>query len=696
MYPTRYLYLRDRRHWEASITGLIADEDGVLTLARVPAPATPVSLPGPWEVEPSGLAAAACCGLFVSDAEHALVRYRDGLCATEAVLPAATGCAPPTFVLPLGLALDRHWLALADGVQGRVLLFAATDLRPVRTLSGFVEPVAVALDAVGWLYVLDRGARRVRRFLPRGAEDIAYGNALGKHLVRPVALALDAEGALLVADADSESVLRFDVRGVPDAAAFALLPGWKPRALAVRGTRAYIADAADGSIRVFDAGVAIGIVPDFRGPVAALAVSDDGSLHIKAGSGGEVIVACAGRGLVARGELLAGPFDAGERDGWERAALQVTTPPGAGTTFELFFDESELPPAANDWMPARCDDLLLVNVWPSPLPPPQPAMRRFLWLRVRLQAGSATESPRLAQVFAATADEDYRRYLPSIYAEQDDDATLEHLLGLMRSEIGDGEARLGALPQALSPAFAPAASLPWLAAWLGFELPQGLAIDQRREVLARVWALYRHRGTLTGLIEFIHLYTGVKAQVLEWYRERKLWQLDTSAALGFDTRLPPAAADGLSVADPAILRDSEPAWGCAVPDRVVAGHAVVGADRPLAKADIGSLLFDDEAHRITVLVPAGRAPDEATRQRVRDVVAAEAPAHVLCEVCFVEPLLRIGLQARIGIDTVIGSGATPLRLDEIRLGEGARLEGRAGAGAGIGQDARIGRNLVLA
>jgi phage tail-like protein len=278
---------------------------------------------------------------------------------------------------------------------------------------------------------------------------------------------------------------------------------------------------------------------------------------------------------------------------------------------------------------------------------------------------------------------------------------LERLLALARTEIGGGESLLRDLPQLATPEFAPASALSWLAGWLAFELPRGMTPGEQRAVLPRVADLYRRRGTVAGLIEFIHVHTGVRARVVEWPRERRIWQLGVTSALGFDTTLPSGAVDGIVVADREILRDTRPPRGCQEPERVVVGHAVVGADRPLAHEDFGSVLFDDHAHRITVIIPAGQAQDPALRDLIREVVATEIPAHVTCEVCFVEPRLRIGLQSRIGIETVVAGEGAPLRLSEAHLGEDSRLGGRAshGVGAGpgfqVGQQARIGSALAL-
>lgn len=701
MYPTRHALLRDRDRWEATIQGLVADADGTLSLAPLPSLTQAVERPGPYDAEPSGVAAAACCSMFVADTAAARVIYRDGLCHDEAVLPRpGADCGVPLLMKPRGLSINRKYLAVADGGRGQVLLFRAHDLSLATLVGPFAEPWAALLDGKSRLYVLDHGTKRVTRMNERGVLDSAYSALLATALTDPAAIALNAADELLVSDAATNRVLRFAPDGTARGTLTAPSPSWRPRAVAADGSNTYVFDASSGVIHVFSGTRPIGTIAGVRAPVSALAAAE-GALHIKLGLDAEVITACTDVGVVASGELLAGPLDAGDRDGWERVDIEAAIPADTRIELAVFFDATDTPPAAHEWIAAPAHDVLLGNLTTPPNYPGRAPERRYLWIKIRLHSQNDRHSPKLMQVHAATADENYLRHLPAVYAQEDRSTVLERFLALARTQIGGGEVLLRALPQLSTAQFAPASALPWLAGWLAFELPSGLEVQAQRQLLSRVADLYRRRGTVAGLIEFIQLYTGIRAHVIEWARERRVWQLGVTSALGFDTALPSGAVDGIVVADPAILGKTQPPWGCQEPERVVVGHAVVGADRPLAPEDFGAILFDDAAHRITVMIPAGQAQDAAVRARLREVIAAEVPAHVIFDVCFIEPRLRIGMQARIGIDAVIAGEPAPLRLSEAHLGEDSRLGSRSerGVGAGpnfyIGQQARIGSALVL-
>ena len=106
------------------------------------------------------------------------------------------------------------------------------------------------------------------------------------------------------------------------------------------------------------------------------------------------------------------------------------------------------------------------------------------------------------------------------------------------------------------------------------------------------------------------------------------------------------------------------------------GSAVVGATGPQTPTDFGQGMFSDTAHLFTVLVSPscdcgpGYTP---SHQRLRAAIDAEKPAHTDYHLCFLKPRMRVGFQARLGIDAIVASGPAPSRLDEARLGHDSFL-----------------------
>jgi len=112
--------------------------------------------------------------------------------------------------------------------------------------------------------------------------------------------------------------------------------------------------------------------------------------------------------------------------------------------------------------------------------------------------------------------------------------------------------------------------------------------------------------------------------------------------------------------------------GC---ETLTIGHAVVGVDRPLAAEDYGAPLADDFAHLFTVVVPAAQVPLAAQRAALLDLIEAEKPAQTDFRLCLVEPRMRVGVQARLGIDSIVAGAGPPMNLGLAELGTDSYLGG---------------------
>jgi phage tail-like protein len=110
------------------------------------------------------------------------------------------------------------------------------------------------------------------------------------------------------------------------------------------------------------------------------------------------------------------------------------------------------------------------------------------------------------------------------------------------------------------------------------------------------------------------------------------------------------------------------------------GSAVVGDGRPQTPADYGAALADDYAHLFTVVVPAAQVPLAAQRQALRELIEAEKPAHTDFDLCLIEPRMRVGVQARLGIDSIVAGAGTPMLLGTAELDDDSYLGGDAFTG----------------
>jgi phage tail-like protein len=107
----------------------------------------------------------------------------------------------------------------------------------------------------------------------------------------------------------------------------------------------------------------------------------------------------------------------------------------------------------------------------------------------------------------------YIRFLPGIYAEQDE--FMARYLMLFESFWAPIEQQIDAIPHYVDPEFTPAQLLPWLASWVDLTLDERWPEEKRRRLLASAVSLYRKRGTRLGLQEYLEIYTGAKVRVTE-------------------------------------------------------------------------------------------------------------------------------------------------------------------------------------
>lgn len=675
--PVRYATARSGETWpEATIAGLRAEPGGDLRLLPLPQVAPP-SIQPVTPVGPSGLALDDACGLYVSDTTG------------DRVLRVALDCGAIVEVpvkAPAGLCWGPHdWVYVGSG-EGSVLVFTTPELRLRDAWPGFQQPAYLACHRESVL-VVDTGARTLQRFDWRGRAEATYVNAPSD----PGAVAVGHGGTIYVADRGAGGIARLTWAGA--GAGSPLAPDVQATAIAVRHGILYIADATTGSIVLIalPSGDRLGVVSGFTGPVSALAAGDE-ALYVKTGLDAMYLTAVYNAAFAPSGSLTMSALDAGRDSVWARAEARCVVPDRTSAELAWYTDDSDTP-ATITWQTAPCLDLLIPG-------------RRYLWLRVTLSSRDGPASPTLLGVQAQTPGGSYLDHLPYVYSrdpdrsglsklvlDQADPADYEpgdldylrreysrtppegnqvgRLLDLARSQLGDLEQAIDDLPRSFDPVTAPAFMLDWLASWLAFQVPprllDGTHPDDVRRLLLGLAALYRRRGTPRGVADFVEIYAQVRPHLFEDYRERPLWMVGDTP-LGFGTGLPDREVEGMLV-----------------------GEAVVGETGPEDPVQIGAALFASTAHRFQVVVPPKPGLDAAARSLITSVVEAERPAHTAFHICFAEPRMRIGIQARVGVDALVASAPGTLELDEAAtLGVDTWLAAPAAAGGTVGGDGVIG------
>jgi len=359
-----------------------------------------------------------------------------------------------------------------------------------------------------------------------------------------------------------------------------------------------------------------------------MAIGGDGALRLTSTAG---VYASAG-------VFMGGPFQALDgKTPWYRFTLETDSLP-SGTHLQMFTwtaDSGPPPfvPLSNipfpGWQAAPRDAVegVIFN-----------APARELWIGGVIRSdGSAT--PAIPQIRIDYGRDTYLKFLPGIYRSSVASADLlARLLSLSQTALGGIRGEITGLTRLFNPAASPYRGYPswlaWLSGWLAWQLNQNWTEEQARDYLAGAFRLYALRGTVEGLRLYLKIYAGVNAHISEPALNSSIWSLGTNSALGFTTMLAPASASGAILDTTAILDESD----------------LTGPNDPF-----GSALFDDVAYRFTVEINAGELTRPGALAAVRAVIDREKPAHTVCDLCIIQPLMRVGVNCRIGIDTVVGA-----------------------------------------
>jgi phage tail-like protein len=364
-----------------------------------------------------------------------------------------------------------------------------------------------------------------------------------------------------------------------------------------------------------------------------------------ASDGALMLARTSGNVIATRGVFRGGPFAVpDDATSWYR--LQAYAEPlHDGTHIQLFtlttaadsigtFDagaEEPFPQAAG-WQATPPD--VLDMIIPNPPEPPAP----FLWIGGVLRSDGQA-SPGIRQIRVDYGRATYLTFLPAIYGKDVSRREfLERFLSLHESVLGGLEGAIADLPRLFDPFAAPNGELPswlaWLAGWLAFDLNDAWSEAETRQYLAQAFRLYGQRGTVAGLRRYLKLYAGVEARIDEPGLQTALWSLGETSILGFTTMLAPAHLQGA----------------------VVGTSATLGQSHLTRGDDLGSVLFEDVAHQFCVQVYCAELTRPGALADVQAVLERERPAHTIYHLCVIEPRMRVGVQARVGIDAIVAQG----------------------------------------
>jgi phage tail-like protein len=531
---------------------------------------------------------------------------------------------------------DRRDRFVYIPAQQRLERWAATLGRDPLTLDEvtLVSNAVSSLDAARHLVLDTLNAKGATDILVEWERD--YPLASGTPFVHPIHLALDRKERLYVVDETRDFVTVLDrqgrVLGQITYPASSLERFGSP-AITVDTQGKLVLALSTGLHRVdFQTGGRYeGCCGTWKGRCTGIAVDTSGELIAVGEDGGGVAQLSPSNRFEKEGIYLSIALDSGiDRCQWHKIVLETDSIP-TGTSFKVwtYVSDDERSPAeieslsAADWQTGQVNgsDFLILS-------PPG----RFLWLKIDL-VGNKTETPTLKRLKAYFPRITYLQYLPAVYqADPVSKDFLARFLSIFETVLGSVEHKIDHLVRYFDPDGVPdRAFLEWLAAWVDISFYSSWSLETCRQLLRHAPEFYRLRGTPRGLKRWLSLAFGVEAEILEHFCLRQGENLNQGFVLGERSHL----------------------WGNALLARGSLGDTHLGELQLEGTAPPVDRL-SGTAHRFTVFIPATQLrPPERDRQ-IRALIDAEKPGHTQYTLNSVEPRLRVGVQSRLGMDTLVG------------------------------------------
>jgi phage tail-like protein len=709
--------------------GLEISDDGSLQLASLPrlSAALPAAVADcEQQPYPGGIAVDIEGTIYYTDADNHRILRIGGCYTEESPLPCVGGYgdAPTRFNTLGGIVIprDRRALYAVDIQNHRVQVFAldsgqlldvwgeldscgnaqATD-RP----RGFDTPWDIATDHDGALYVLDYGNSRIQKFTIGG--DVQPGfwdNARSSGtLTDPVGItvAVNAgEPLVYVLDRARKAVVAFDVTGRVRAGvpASGRLPAnilTSPGAIAVAGDSVYIGDNERRRIAVFRGSGSLqfmGAAVGFSGPVAAMLLDNSKKLLVHVGPAHRPLELEPHTGYTRRGFVWCEGIRPREIPVlWHRLKALIDRSSEAAH-FQIYAAPSEntvpadgsvlldgpFPATGEGWFDLDIGDVFIGG---------EPS--EFLTFGL-VFTGDGVSTPILSQVRAEFDHRGYIQDLPVIYRKNRESRIfLDRFLSLFESFLGEEEALADDLPRYFDPHAIPSEFLPWLAGWLALYYDESWDNDKMRRMIGAAYSKHARRGTASGLRESLYDHTGIRAIIEEPLLCTHWWGLP-----GTDNRCGTEATGSVKWVEreDSILGFTTVLLAGAPQGAVVGTTAVLDQSHLISNEEFGAPLFDEVAHQFSVNVYEGDVCCPETTEEIRAVLEREKPAHTTYHLCVIKPQMRVGFQARLGIDSVVAGPPrpTPLNDDDSASTElvlGGSPRGRLGNRSRVGQTTRV-------
>lgn len=701
----QYFVIQTRAGWQRGRTEAVRiDEKGTLTLAPESAVALPEELGRPAAMafdyaNTLYVLDAARCSLYrFSSDEGQLMRVAClggcGSAATQFQFSSRTG------EMDGGrMVFSRSTLYIADTYNNRILAFHLPSFQLKFILGGghdpngaafhtsentFDRPKDILLDSKGNLYVLDSGAKEIRKFNRYGLYLKTVGAEGEPALQQPAAMTLDHEDNLYVIDHAQCAILKFDRCGDFEKAIGHLFVNGsrlKPVSMAIDHDGViYLAEAQgeNTGIHQFD------LMGNYLGRFGSMAKAE-ACRYVRTDRAGNLYGICGEaslmrfggeEGFARQGVYLSRIFDSTIFEcQWHRLFMDADL--ADKTKINVYFYASDAPFESGS---VHADD------WRLLLSAPQneiktndalfdQAVGRYLQIRFEL-LGDGRHAPAIKFVRLFFQRASYLRYLPATYQEDELGRDfLERYLSLFESMSLEVEEKIAGITRYFDPQGTAAEFLDWLGAWLAVVSDDNWPEDKRREFLEKAFALYKLRGTPRGLVDMIKLFTGGEASIVEHFRLRSPMVIGQSSQVGATT-----------------IVGKKPDQRLIIEESSVIGEFVLNEEK-----DPPERPFEHDAYDFTVLVDTSNLTSPGQEQALQRLIEDEKPAYTRYFLRTSQSaVMQLGVNSLLEVNTRLTAGFAPGRLGKnARLGEETFLGTKQPRQGVIGVRSRIAVEAVL-
>jgi phage tail-like protein len=316
---------------------------------------------------------------------------------------------------------------------------------------------------------------------------------------------------------------------------------------------------------------------------------------------------------------------------WHRVLLDAEVPDGTSIQIESFTAEEPHPP--REVIDPSLWKLCVLSGDDNPDCLVQSGPGRYLWLRLTFNS-NGFKSPELRSLKAFYPRASYLQYLPAVYQEDDESRWfLERFLSIFQSEFDHLDDQIDRLWQLFNPGSIRAKHLHWLAAWFALAVDPDWPESKLRSIVKSAFQTYLQRGTVAGLKRAIQDYVDVEANVVEHFRLRRVPLLSSPGSFQGGIRL----------------------WSQDFYKRLELDvYSQIGSFRLTSVPEPRFEALTWGAHQFTVFFLSSPYASDDVQRRLTQVVEREKPAHTQATICPVLPRFRIGVQATIGTDTMVG------------------------------------------